>query len=119
MAMKVEYVSRNKQFKVTFEGSSEKDLFAQVAHFQEVFENNSVCGNKNCNSTNVAFNVRVVDDNPYYEKVCQDCKSKFQYGQNKKGDTLFPRFDKGWHKWTPDNDNSEEEAPKRVTGSKK
>ncbi len=123
--MKLEYMSANKRFKLTFEGD-EKQLFQQVGQFQEVFENQNTCGNKSCGSDNVTFNVREVEGNKYYEKRCQDCGMKFQYGQHKQGGTLFPNNSKGWHRWTPDavGDDAEEntgvnDKPRKVAGVKK
>lgn len=119
MSLRLEYVSKSKQLKATFDGKGEKEIFEQIAHFQEVFENNQVCGL--CNSTDVHFSVREVDGNSYYEKVCLYCRGKFSYGQHKQGGTLFPNNTKGWHKWTPgDNaeDNDVDKKPTRVTGKK-
>lgn len=121
MSLKLEYVSKNKQLKATFEGKGEKEVFEQIAHFQEIFESNQVCGE--CNGDRIHFSVREVDGNNYYEKVCQDCKSKFSYGQHKQGGTLFPNNSKGWHKWVPGSDNNAEEKddaykPRTVKGKK-
>jgi len=116
MSVKVEYMSKNKQFKVAFEGSSEKEVFEKVAHFQEVFENHNTCV---CGSSDVSFGVRNVDGNNYYEKICQSCGKKFAYGQNKKGDTLFPKNDKGWHKWVPGQEDDEEEVKPKNKSVKK
>lgn len=121
MSLRLEYVSKNKQFKATFEGKGEKEVFEQIAQFQEVFETNGVCGL--CDSDRVNFSVREVDGNNYYEKICQNCKGKFAYGQHKQGGTLFPNNTKGWHKWTPNSDNDAEEKedafkPKTVKGRK-
>lgn len=120
--MKVEYVSANKRLKVSFEGN-EKELFKQLAHFQEVFEKNNVCGK--CNSDEVTFSTRNVEGNDYYEKVCGKCGHKFQYGQNKKGDTLFPKYSKGWTFYKNDQKDEEDdtdvfdEKPKRISGKGK
>jgi len=99
--MSTEMVYKSANFTVKFTGD-EKELFEKLASFQEVFVRNNICGK--CGSDRVFFNTRDVDGNKFFEKVCDDCKHKLQYGQNKKGGTLFPKMDKGWHKWTP-NDN--------------
>ena len=103
--MKVTYSSG--KLPVEFDCDSQKELFAQLSAYQEVF-GESVCGK--CGSDNLRFVVRENDGNEYYELRCLDCGAKLAFGVNKKGGTLFPRRkdaegnwlpDRGWTKWNP------------------
>jgi len=103
--MKVNYQTRNGRLSVELSGDDQKSIFAEIAKFQEVFEESS-CGK--CGSDNVRFVVRTVDDNEYYELRCADCGARLSFGVNKKGGTLFPKRkdpdgnwlpDHGWVKW--------------------
>lgn len=101
--MKLNYTDG--KFSVEFEGDSQKDLFGQIASFQEVF-GETICGK--CGSKNLKFVVRTVDENDYYELRCLDCGARLVFGVNKKGGGLFPKRKdkegkwldhKGWVKW--------------------
>tara|TARA_Y100001938_G_scaffold145561_1_gene222497 strand:+ start:2524 stop:2853 length:330 start_codon:yes stop_codon:yes gene_type:complete len=103
--MKVKYQSG--KISVEFDCDTQKELFAQLASFQEVFCETK-CGK--CGSENLKFVVRQVDGNEYHEIRCLDCGAKLQFGVNKKGGALFPKRkdgdgnwlpDKGWTKWNP------------------
>jgi hypothetical protein len=91
----------------TFDSDTPKDLFGQIAAFQEVF-GQCECGK--CGSDDVRFVVRNVDDNQYYELRCQACAARLSFGLNKKGGGMFPKRkdgdgnwlpDGGWMKWNP------------------
>ena len=84
--MKVNYT--NGKMSVSFDAANQKDLFEQVAAFQEVFEETR-CGS--CGHEDLRFSVREIDGNKFYEIVCKKCGSKLQFGCNKTGDTLFPK----------------------------
>lgn len=114
--MKITYTSRNGRLAAEIEGKSQKDLFREIAVFQEVFEINAcgACGEEN----NLRFTVRSVEDNDFYELHCtnNDCRARLAFGQHKKGDSLFPaRKDKegkwlpkhGWTRWNPDSKKEE------------
>ena len=103
--MKVKYQSG--KISVEFDCDTQKELFTQLASFQEVFCETK-CGK--CGSENLKFVVRQVDGNEYHEIRCLDCGAKLQFGVNKKGGALFPKRkdsdgnwlpDKGWTKWNP------------------
>lgn len=106
--MKVRYTSSDGRLSVEVESETQKGVFDELASFQEVFEN-TICGQ--CESNNVRFVVRRVDDNSFYEIHCQNCRHRFVFGQHKgKAGTLFPRRKDengnylpsgGWTKWTP------------------
>ena len=110
--MKLSYTTSNGKISVEFEGESQKDLFGQIASFQEVFEETQ-CGK--CGSENLKFVVRTVDENDYYELRCLDCGARLSFGVHKKGGGLFPkRKDKdtwlpnrGWVKWNPETQKNE------------
>lgn len=111
--MKLRYTTANGKVSVEFDGESQKDLFSQIASFQEVFEETK-CGK--CGSENLQFIVRTVEENDYYELRCKDCGARLAFGVNKKGGGLFPkRKDKdgkwlpngGWVKWNPETNTNE------------
>jgi hypothetical protein len=97
--MKVSYTSG--RLNVEVEGEKQKDVFMELARFQEVFEH-SKCGK--CGSDDVRFVVRSVDDNEFYEIHCQNCRARLAFGQHKgKEGTLFPRRKDGENNWLPNN----------------
>ncbi len=107
--MKLNYTTANGRINVGFEGNSAKDLFGQIAEFQEIFDV-STCGK--CGSDDLRFVKRTVDGNDYYELRCNKCGAKLLFGANKDGKGLFPKRkgddgkylpDGGWVKW--DNDS--------------
>lgn len=85
--MKVKYKSNNGQFEVEFEGKDQKELFAQIAEWQEVFEQQY----KDSKGP-YKFVSRTVDDNVFYELHHLGNPHKvLQFGCHKKGGTLFPK----------------------------
>ena len=111
--MKVNYTTSNGRISVEIEGDTQVEIFQQLANFQEIFAE-TACGK--CESENIRFQVRNVDDNLYYELRCMDCGAKLAFGVMKKGGRLFPkRKDKesnwlpngGWVKWNPDTQREE------------
>ncbi len=92
--MKVRYTSG--KLSVEVEGDQQKEVFRQLATFQEVFEH-SKCGK--CSAEDVRFVVRTVGDNDFYEMHCPKCRARLSFGQHKgKDGTLFPKRkdDNGW-----------------------
>lgn len=92
------------------DGKNPKDIFKQLSTIQEIFSINKC---EACGGTDIHYVVRTVEDNDYYEMVCQnkECRAKLALGQTKKGDQLFcKRKDKegkwlpnsGWSRWTPE-----------------
>ena len=102
--MRLSYTTKNKRLQVEIEAESQRELFAELNKFQEVFEND-VCGK--CKSEDIQYIVRTVDDNQYYELRCGSCGAKLAFGAHKKGGGLFPKRkdgdtwlpDNGWQKW--------------------
>lgn len=89
------------------EGDTQRDVFKEIASFEEVFGENT-CGK--CKSVNVRCVVRENDGNEYFEMRCLDCGARLGFGSHKKGGGLFPRrkdaegnwlADGGWQKWNP------------------
>lgn len=101
---KVTYTSRDGRFVVEFESKSQADLFEQVADFQAVFEQETVCGL--CKSNDVTFNVRDVDGSKYFEKKCNKpgCYAALAFHQNKKGGTLYRQYTDKWAKYVKPKD---------------
>lgn len=106
--MKCTYKSVNGRMMFEVSGESAKDIFEQIANVQEVFDADSKCGC--CDSANIKFRVRQVDDYTFYELVCADCHARLSFGQNKKGGGLFPKrkaedggwlSNNGWSKFEP------------------
>lgn len=104
--MKVRYEISDKMT-IEIEGQTQKGIFEELGTLQEVFGEDT-CGK--CKSQSVRFQVRVVNDNTFYELKCNDCGAALSYGCHKKGDTLFPKRkdsegnwldNKGWVKWQP------------------
>jgi len=102
--MKLTYTTSNRRITAEFEADTQRELFAQISKFQEVFEEDK-CGK--CQGENLKFIVRTVDDNEYFELRCSDCGAKLAFGAMKKGGGLFPKRkdgenwlpDNGWQKW--------------------
>lgn len=120
-ALVVNYKSKDGRFTTQFSGDGLNQIFESLSKFQEVFEKNNVC--KACNSANVLFNTRKVQKSKFYEKKCADCGAALTYHSNEEGGGLYTTYKDKWEKWAPgkqdDDKGEEEEAPKRVTGSKK
>lgn len=111
--MKLVYTSKNGRFSTEIEGDSQRDVFEGVAKFQEIFEESN-CGK--CQSDDLRFIVRNVEDNLYYELRCNACAARLSFGANKKGGGLFPKrkdaegkwlSDGGWQKWNPKTEKNE------------
>lgn len=105
--MEAQYKTRDGRLLVKVEAENQKGLFRELAAAQEVFESESECGC--CHSQELRFRVRVVDENEFYELACH-CGARFEFGQHKKGGSLFPKRraedgsalpNRGWAKWEP------------------
>lgn len=105
--MKVTYTTKDKQFVFEFDAQGTKDALQQVAHVQEVFEQEK-CGH--CGKRNFRYVHRMVGEDHYYEIQCKDCFFKLGLGQPKKDSgNLYPRRrhnktkqaigTNGWHKF--------------------
>lgn len=99
--MKV-YYRPSPKLTIELEVGEQKDLVEQLAHIQEVVVH--ICGK--CQSEDLTFQVRVVDDNKFYEIKCVKCGAILSFGAHKKGGTLFPKRyveEEGERKWLPNN----------------
>jgi len=98
--MKVRY-HVNDQLSFELESADQKEIFAQLAAIQEIFQHTQ-CGK--CKSNNVHFQVRKSKDgDEFYEVACMDCKATFAYGITKKDKALFPKYKDAEGKWIPNN----------------
>ena len=105
--MEAQYKTRDGRLLIKVEAEHQKGLFKELAATQEIFEAEAECGC--CRSKELRFRVRVVDENEFYELVCH-CGARFEFGQHKKGSSLFPKRraedgtilpNRGWAKWEP------------------
>lgn len=74
-------------------GENQKELFRQVAAADQVFNAQTECGR--CKSKDIYMDVRHTEKGDYYELRCP-CGARFNFGQHKEGNTLFPKFKDGW-----------------------
>ena len=74
---------------IEVQGETAKELFKELASVQEVFDAANACGM--CQSTNLRFNVRVVDSFTFFELRCVDCGGALSYGQRKDMVNLYPK----------------------------
>lgn len=119
--MEVTYVSADGKLSVKVEGKTQKEIFEQIAQFQEVFENTEcVVGKKSSNK--VRFVVREDQEkNKYYELYCVDSDPdlrgrRLSFGSHKVGGSLFPqrkdkegnyKLNSGWTKFNKETGKEE------------
>lgn len=122
--MEVKYRSSCGRYEVNLEASDQQALFAALASFQEIFEddtNVSIDGVP-VDPKDIKFRVRTVAGNEFYEKVYtgNDPKLrgyKMEYGSQKENKgSLFPKKkdkddqwykNNGWHKWEGNKDSGQ------------
>jgi len=108
--MKAHYRAAGGRLTFEVQGETPKELFAQIAALQDVFDAENVCGI--CGSSEIRFQHRHVEDFDYYELQCMagECRGRFQFGQHKKGGGLFPKRkdddghflpNRGWARYIP------------------
>lgn len=104
--MKVSYKPRPSLL-VEFDAQDVKTTFEYLAQIDEILGQER-CGK--CKNEKLAFQVREVDGNKFYELRCKACGAVLGFGSHKKGGTLFPQRkdaegdflpDGGWTKWNP------------------
>jgi hypothetical protein len=108
-ALTANYRTRDGRITFQIQGEDQKSIFRGISQLQDVFEADSTCGL--CQSQNIRFSVRNHEDNEYFELLCQECSAKLEFGQHKKGGTLFPKRrnddgilpNRGWRKWQSPN----------------
>lgn len=119
--MRVTY-KPNEKFELHLEGN-QKEIFADLHSFQEVFEHDRCgkCKKNNKPGKNIRFVTRQAVDGKktfdYYELRCSDCGAKFKFGiLNDGSDNLFPKTkddegnflpDGGWLKWNRETNKEE------------
>ncbi len=105
--MKAHYRTANGRLTIELQGETDKTLYANLAHIQEIFEAESECGC--CKSKSLRYVCRQVDDFSFYELSCLECNARFQFGQKKVGGDLFPKRkddagnplpNRGWARYT-------------------
>lgn len=101
--MELTYTTPDGKLAAKFEGKTQKEVWEQLANFQEVFEASEKCGL--CGSSNPRFVTREVDGNNFYELACRDhkCGAKLGMGSHKVGGSLFPRRKDKDDNWMPNN----------------
>ena len=112
--MEVALKSRNGLMTFKLSGATMKEVFREIAHTQEVFDEADHCGK--CGGTNIRFRHRIAEaksgkqNYDYYELVCQsidsetgrECRAKLQFGQHLEGGTLFVKRKNENDEWLPD-----------------
>jgi hypothetical protein len=109
--LEVQYKSLDGRLAAKFSGNDNKEVFTSMAQFEEIFCNNTVCGH--CKSENTRLNVREVEGNKYYARVCNDCQYSFSFGQKRKDSSLFPKTAQGWTKYIPSIEDGDDIPPKK------
>ena len=84
--MRLSYTTKNNRLQVEIEAESQRELFAELNKFQEVFEND-VCGK--CKGEDIQYVVRTVDDNQYYELKCGSCGQSLLLDRTRKVGVYF------------------------------
>lgn len=116
--MKVRYTTNNRRLSVELEADNQKGLWAELAAFQDTFEESKCL---KCNGEDLKFVVRKATDSDgeeydYHELRCNKCGAKLAFGQSKKGGKLFPKRKNkagevlgkyGWVKWNPETEMEE------------
>lgn len=75
-----------------FDAGSPKEIFDKLALLDSVFTEKT-CGC--CNSEDIVYVVRPVDNGSYLELRCNKCRAQLSFGQNKDGRGIFvKRWDK-------------------------
>lgn len=103
--MEAHYKTRDGRLIIKVEADKQKDLFREIAVAQEIFDAEERCGL--CSSTRIHFRVRTVEANEFFELACLQCDARFEYGQHRTGNTLFPKRrtddgplpNRGWRIW--------------------
>lgn len=91
--MEIQHKCRNGQTVLKVSGDNQKALFRELADAVEVFDAEDECGC--CKSKSIRPRVREVDGNEFYELVCRSCGARFEFGQHRKNNTLFPKRQAG------------------------
>lgn len=77
------------------EADTVKETVRQIAGMQEVYRYHK-CGH--CESQDLAFEYRVSgEDHAFHSLKCLKCGYQMDFGQHKKGGTLFVKTD--WYHW--------------------
>jgi len=97
--MKAHYRTKSGQLTFEVQADNTKEIFKQVADLQQIFEAEDACGL--CDSKNLRFQVRTIEDNHYHQLTCLDCRARFQFGQHKQGGGLYPKRKDPDGKWLP------------------
>jgi len=99
--MEAQYKAKNGQLIFKLEEDTTSDLFESLASIEEVFDSHQSCGI--CQSPYIHRVRTDREENKYFELVCTnpECRAKFEFGQNKKGGGLFPKYKDKDGKWIP------------------
>jgi hypothetical protein len=105
-SMEAQYKTRNGRLTVTVSIDNQKDLFRALSMVAEVVEAESACGC--CQSNRIHHRVRTAKGYDFYELICEECGARFEFGQLKEGEALFPKrrdeagnplANRGWKVW--------------------
>lgn len=102
MSTKINY-RVNDRVTIQVEANGPIDMMEQIGHYVMILSQNT-CGL--CQSSNVHPEHAARSGYDFYSMRCFDCGGEFSFGQHKEGGTLFPKTDKGWHKFQADNNEA-------------
>lgn len=120
--MQIERSLPDGKTKFIMEAGSPKEAFSKLALVDSLFTE-SCCGC--CDSKNICFAERKVENGSYLEMRCRDCNAQLDYGQNKDGKSIFAKKwdsenkcalpNNGWHVWKKDGGDAPKKAQKPQT----
>lgn len=103
MTTKINY-KVNDRATIQVEANSPIDAIEQIGHYVMILSM-TTCGA--CQSKNVHPDHQNRAGYDFYSMRCHDCGSEFSFGQHRDRDTLFPKTDKGWHRFQKSESSSD------------
>lgn len=89
---------------ITIDGTDPKEAFKAGAFWNEFQRECGTC--KCCGSTDILPTHRKNKGFDFFEAVCTNCNARYSFGQKKEDQSLFPKRDKGWQKFSKDSYDS-------------
>jgi hypothetical protein len=89
---------------ISLNGTDPKEAFRAGAFWNEFQRECGKC--KLCGSTDILPTHRKNKGYDFYEAVCTGCNARYSFGQKKEDQSLFPKRDKGWQKFSMKDDGA-------------